>query len=1019
MGSVAKWLGVLVAAALVVPATQNPGVSATSETARPNTTSEPWQLSTPQPLDGAQLVGLIDGVGPLPQLADTTLAKANTAQAEAERLWQQGLEHFDRSQFREAIAAWEAALEQVQAAGNRWGEGVVLNALGLAHRNLGRVQRAIGLHQEALAIAQEIGDRAGESRALGSLGIAYFSLGQYERAIDLYQQQLEITREIGDRAGEGAALGNLGNAYNRLGQYERAIDFYEQQLAIAREIGDRQGEGAALGNLGGAYLDLGDYQQSINFSQQWLAIAREIGNRAGEGRALGNLSGAYLDLGDYQQSINFSQQWLAIAREIGDRQGEGAALGNLGGAYLDLGDYAQSINLLQQRLAIAREIGDRQGEGNALGNLGIAYLNLGNYAQSINFSQQLLAIAREIGYREGEGAALGNLGHAYRNLGDYQQSINLLQQRLAIAREIGDREGEGAALGNLGLAYRNLGDYAQSINLLQQQLAIAREIGNRKGEGAALGNLGIAYLNLGNYAQSINFSQQLLAIAREIGSRQGEGIALNNLGAAYLQSQQPAQAETVLLQAVAVLDDLRSGGLSDGDQVSLLDTQQNTFRLLQQALVAQGKYEPALTIAERGRARAFVELLSQRIAIEEAAVAAEPPNIEAIQALAQQQQTTLVNYSLIQFSDDDAPALYTWVVSPDGSITFRQQPLSDINLTALVTNTRDAIGGCVVDRATAIPTVDPNQAAQDLAQSRAETDENLRQLHQILIDPIADFLPTDPNQKVAFIPQGELFLVPFPALKDANGQYLIENHTILTAPSIQVLQLTHDLSTRAQTPAPLQADNPLIVGDPAMPTVTFLSEAGSFEAVRLQPLYGARQEAEAVGKTLNASALLGDAATEARVKQQIASADLIHLATHGLLEYGDPRQTGSRDTPGAIALAPGNGEDGLLTSTEILQMELQADLVVLSACDTGRGRITGDGVIGLSRSFIAAGVPSVIVSLWAVPDAPTAELMSEFYDQLAQGQTKAQALRQAMLITMQTRPDPKDWAAFTLIGNAE
>jgi CHAT domain-containing protein len=155
------------------------------------------------------------------------------------------------------------------------------------------------------------------------------------------------------------------------------------------------------------------------------------------------------------------------------------------------------------------------------------------------------------------------------------------------------------------------------------------------------------------------------------------------------------------------------------------------------------------------------------------------------------------------------------------------------------------------------------------------------------------------------------------------------------------------------------------------------------------------------------------------VKQQIASADLIHLATHGLLEYGDPRQTGSRDTPGAIALAPGNGEDGLLTSTEILQMELQADLVVLSACDTGRGRITGDGVIGLSRSFIAAGVPSVIVSLWAVPDAPTAELMTEFYDQLAQGQTKAQALRQAMLITMQTRPDPKDWAAFTLIGNAE
>ena len=164
-----------------------------------------------------------------------------------------------------------------------------------------------------------------------------------------------------------------------------------------------------------------------------------------------------------------------------------------------------------------------------------------------------------------------------------------------------------------------------------------------------------------------------------------------------------------------------------------------------------------------------------------------------------------------------------------------------------------------------------------------------------------------------------------------------------------------------------------------MPTVTFLSEAGGVESIRLQPLYGARQEAQAVAGFLNTAALIGEQATESQIKRQIANADLIHLATHGLLEYGDPRQTGSRDTPGAVALAPGNGEDGLLTSTEILQMDLQADLVVLSACDTGRGRITGDGVIGLSRSFIAAGVPSIIVSLWAVPDAPTADLMTEFY----------------------------------------
>jgi CHAT domain-containing protein len=150
----------------------------------------------------------------------------------------------------------------------------------------------------------------------------------------------------------------------------------------------------------------------------------------------------------------------------------------------------------------------------------------------------------------------------------------------------------------------------------------------------------------------------------------------------------------------------------------------------------------------------------------------------------------------------------------------------------------------------------------------------------------------------------------------------------------------------------------------------------------------------------------------------LPQARVIHLATHGLLD--DYKGLG---TPGAIALGPsGTGElnDGLLTANEILDLNLNAKLVVLSACDTGRGRITGDGVIGLSRSLITAGVPSVIVSLWSVPDAPTAELMVEFYRNWRERKMdKAQALRQAMLSTMKNHPNPRDWAAFTLIGEPE
>ncbi|MBR8833725.1 MAG: CHAT domain-containing protein [Stigonema ocellatum SAG 48.90 = DSM 106950] len=286
--------------------------------------------------------------------------------------------------------------------------------------------------------------------------------------------------------------------------------------------------------------------------------------------------------------------------------------------------------------------------------------------------------------------------------------------------------------------------------------------------------------------------------------------------------------------------------------------------------------------------------------------------------------------------------------------------------------------------------------------------KRLQQLHQLLISPIADILPTDPNQRVIFVPQGELFLVPFPALQDKQGKYLVEKHTILTSPSIQILKLTQKQRQKVKQTSVKDA---IVVGNPTMPSVA--PKIGE-KLELLPPLPGAEREAQAIAAILNTKALIGNEATKAVVLARLPQAKIIHLATHGLFDDFQGLQS-------AVALAPSGQDNGLLTAEQILNLKLNADLVVLSACNTARGRITGDGVIGLSRSLISAGTPSVIVSLWSVPDAPTTELMTEFYTNMLQKKlNKAQALRSAMLKLKNEYPNtPKKWAAFTLIGEAE
>ena len=790
---------------------------------------------------------------------------------------------------------------------------------------------------------------------------------------------------------------------------------------LAQNPAGRKAEADRLFNQGNQQFQISQFEAALQSWQQALIIFREIKDRQGEGVALGNLGLAYLSLGDYAKAIEYQQPLLALARENKNRRTEGKALGNLGIAYRSLGDYAKAIEYQQQSLAIARSIKDRESEGNALGNLGVAYRSLGDYAKAIEYAQQSLAIARSIKDRQSEGAALGNLGVAYLSLGDYAKAIEYAQQVLAIARSIKDRENEGIALGNLGNAYSSLGDYAKSIYYYQQQLAIARSIKDRQSEAIALGNLGVAYMKLGDYAKAIEYAQQHLAIARSIKDRSSERIALNNLGLSLYRQGKLSAAEKTLLDSIKVSESLRAD-LDDAKKVSIFDTQTDPYLNLQKVLIAQKKNNEALEIAERGRARAFVELLAGRLAPSASTqLTINPPNIQQIQQIAKEQNATLVEYSTIWNE-----ALYIWVIKPTGEITFRSVDLKSLNINlgqaTETTRVAAATGRGLNEQDTAfaemirgtrdsLGTSENNLSNQQATNRPHSTPTNsqtanpkLQQLYQLLIEPIADLLPTNPNDPVIFIPHQSLFLAPFASLQNAQGQYLVEKHTIIIAPAIQILQLTHQSRQKNRQTS---AQNILVVGNPTMPQI-------GNPPRQLPSLPGSEQEAQIIAKLLNTQAIIGPQATKISIVKQMLNARIIHLATHGFF-----KEVKSRDMPGAIALAPSGNDDGFLTSSEILDLKLNAELVVLSACNTGRGTLTSDGVIGLSRALITAGVPTILTSLWPVPDAPTAELMAEFYRQLQQNPNKAQALRQAMLITMKKHPEPRDWAGFTLIGEAE
>ena len=890
--------------------------------------------------------------------------------AQADSLFQQGFEQYGRSQYQDALAAWEEALDfytrdavrVLFPAESHRAQGLIWGNIGLVYNDLGDYEQAIALQQRALGVARQYQDRAEENRALGNVGISYLRLSDYEQAEYFFEQQRALAIQIGNRDNEGVALNNLSLVYVTVGDYDRAIDYLEQYIVIAQEIGSRRGEGAALGNLGDIHTELGQYEQAIALQLEFLSISQELGNRFGEASALNSLGLNYHYLEDFERVIELFEQAIAILDEL-ESPASASVRGNLGIAYNDLGDYDQALELHQQHLAIAQAIGNRFEEARALNNLGVTYSALGNSTQALELYQQSLAIFRELGAKVREGLALARLGQLLAEQNQPELAIVFLKSaveaREAIRGNIGDLDAE------IQQSFVNTvaDDYRLLADLLLQE--------NRIIEAQRILDL-LKVQELDDYLQDVQRSAQT-----ETG----------------VEFWQPEATILALYEEVLV---------AGTELTQLQGRDPNRLSATEQARLAE------LTAQQNQLYTSFIDWLEHpeildsldQLRVDTRSRTVDIENFTDLQQqLAQLPQPTVILYPLIL---DDRLELV--LVSADAPPVRYPVPVDAVTLNRSIV-----------------------EFGQALKQPGSDVEPLAQQLYGWVFAPLESDLAALNVESIIFAPDGALRYVPLAALYDGD-QWLIERFSFSQITAASETDFAAAPSDRRSLLAA------------ACAACSFTVEVGD-SAFNFEDLPATRDEVDGLATQIpEASVLVDSDFTPEAFAERLGSYNLIHLATHGMFVSGDPD---------ASFLLFGNGQSVNLRQIRRQWQQMDADLIVLSACETALGSTElGNGieVLGLGFQMQRVGAKAVMASLWQVSDRGTEVLMTAFYAALNQGMTKAEALRQAQLtlinssgvpgairdrgIGVVNNPNPASgsthaggyshpyyWAPFILIGN--
>jgi len=874
----------------------------------------------------------------------------------------------------------------------------------------GKIEKGIEMCNECLKINRETGNERRESECYEHIGQMYFNLGQCEKSLSYHEKALAMRK---GKVSEAQSCNHLCLVYTHLNQYEKAFRYAEKALEVGEQFGNREAQGISSTNLSCIFFRLGQYKKAIEYQEKDLEISKECADREGEGTCYNNLGGIYSQLGQFKKSIECFGKALKIVQEIGFRKGEARTCLNLSKAYAELGEYAKSLEYNEKALPVIRSLGHRDEEGDACLSQASLYHTLGEYEKSFEYGMKALEITTAMGDKKGQADCYQLLGSSYGAHGQDEISIKYVEQSLKIYTEIGDLSGQGVSLNNLANTYYSQGQYRKAIKYFEKDLQICQAIGNRNGEGVSCCNIGCAYFELGQLEKSLEYQEKALKILKEIGSRQGERWVCHHLGTTHLAKKNLPDAIRCLTESINMHGKLRAG-LVDEHKLSLDDQSNYTYRLLCFLQIAVNQPSNALCTLEQGKARGLLDLLSTKYCIQEVSNA-RALNLSAIRKLFTRQRTNVL------YLGTPMGTIMLWFVNKGGKISFSHFHRRDSNGYDLEDHLNELMESILhsLDRVqcedrsftacyeTSMPTAgNRSKAKTTQPEYRSNEEMNREGLHllfKMIISPVVDRID---SPEVLIVPEGPLFLIPFPALQDSSGRYLSEIVRIRLIPSLTTLKLIQDSPAdyHCQTGA-------LIVGDPSVRRVNF-----NGRVVELCSLPKAREEAQMVSALLGVPCLVGEQATKEEILRRIKDASLVHIAAHGNAERGE------------IALAPNSSvtgiplkDDVVLTVKEIAEVGIRAQLVVLSCCHSARGKILkAEGVVGIARAFLGSGARSVLMSLWAVDDEATKAFMNMFYQCLIHGKMSAsEALHHAIKKTRESSEykDFKYWAPFVLLGD--